>query len=114
MIEGNTLENSNCNGAIEKIADWIVNALGGDKTQLVKKTESFEAREIAADNLIGQYYDVLPEFTSLCDAVADGTNVRKSAVRGDALRCINERLTSAQQSPMKSSSLRDLAAGVAA
>ena len=113
MIEGNTLENSNCNVAIEKIADWIVNALGRDKTQLVKKTESFEAREIAADNLIGQYYKVMPEFTALCDAVADGTNIRKSAVR-DALRCINERLTSARQSPMESSSTRDLAEVVVA
>ena len=116
MIEGNTLEVSTCNEAITELADWIAHALKGEKTQLVRMVESFESRSIAADSLIGRYYDTMPQFKALCDKVADGSDMRRSMVR-EALRCLSDRFNQTKDAAatgrMVESSMRDLTASAA-
>lgn len=117
MIEGNTLEASTCNEAITELANWIAHAHEGQRSQLVRMVESFEARSIAADDLIGRYYGTMPQFKALCDKVADGSDIRRSMVR-EALRCLNDRFNQTKDAAatgrMVESSMRDLVASTAA
>ena len=113
MNEGYILVDSTCNEAIDRLADWIVKAHQGETTRLASMVESFEARTVAADDLIGRYYGVIPEFTALCDKLADGTDVRRSMVR-DSLRCVKERLVSSRSKRIKPPSTSNVAGTVAA
>ncbi len=109
------MTDKNCDETVARLADWIQKAHLGEESQLAAKVASYEARERAADELIGQYYGTMPDFTRLCNEVADGTDIRirRSAVR-DALRCISGRLASVKrEAPIASSSMRELVGGAA-
>lgn len=107
------MTDKSCDEMVVNLADWIQKAHEGEKRQLAARVATYEAREVAADDLIGRYYGTMPEFTRLCDNISHGPNIRRSAVR-DALRCINDRLASVKrEAPIASSSMRELVGGAA-